>query len=58
MRQIMLVHDVTNPASCRVADKAGYPLTKLSPANPPLWFADEDIHMRRAPTTNDDSPRC
>ena len=46
LRQIMLVHDVANPASCRVAEKAGYPFRELSPANPPHWFADGHIHMR------------
>ena len=46
LRQIMLVHDVGNPASCRVADKAGYPFRELSPANPPHWFTDGHIHMR------------
>jgi RimJ/RimL family protein N-acetyltransferase len=49
--QIMLVHDADNPASCRVAEKAGYPLQELSPANPPHWFTDGHIHMRRAPQT-------
>jgi RimJ/RimL family protein N-acetyltransferase len=48
MRQIMLVHDVDNPASCRVAEKAGYPLKELSPAKPPYWFTDGHIHMRTA----------
>jgi RimJ/RimL family protein N-acetyltransferase len=33
LRQIMLVHDVGNPASCRVAEKAGYPFQQFSPAN-------------------------
>jgi RimJ/RimL family protein N-acetyltransferase len=42
----MLVHDVGNPASCRVAEKAGYPFRELSPANPPHWFTDGHIHMR------------
>ena len=46
LRQIMLVHDVDNPASCRVAEKARYPFRELSPANPPHWFADGHIHMR------------
>jgi RimJ/RimL family protein N-acetyltransferase len=46
LRQIMLVHDVGNPASCRVAEKAGYPFRDLSPANPPHWFTDGHIHMR------------
>ena len=48
LRQIMLVHDVDNPASCRVAAKAGYPFRELSPANPPHWFTDGHIHMRLA----------
>jgi RimJ/RimL family protein N-acetyltransferase len=46
LRQIMLVHDVGNPASCRVAEKAGYPFRELSPANPPHWFTDGHIHIR------------
>jgi RimJ/RimL family protein N-acetyltransferase len=46
LHQIMLVHDVDNPASCRVAEKAGYPFRELSPANPPHWFTDGHIHMR------------
>jgi RimJ/RimL family protein N-acetyltransferase len=48
LRQIMLVHDVDNPASCRVAEKAGYRFRELSPANPPLWFTDGHIHVRLA----------
>jgi RimJ/RimL family protein N-acetyltransferase len=46
LRQIMLVHDVANPASCRVAQKAGYPFFELSPANPPHWYTDGHIHLR------------
>jgi RimJ/RimL family protein N-acetyltransferase len=46
LREIMLVHDVDNPASCRVAEKAGYPFREFSPANPPHWFTDGHIHMR------------
>jgi len=48
LRQIMLVHDVDNPASCRVADKAWYPFHRLSPANPPYWTTDGHIHIRLA----------
>jgi RimJ/RimL family protein N-acetyltransferase len=46
LRQIILVHDVDNPASCRVAVKAGYPFRELSPASPPHWLTDGHIHMR------------
>jgi RimJ/RimL family protein N-acetyltransferase len=48
LREIMAVHDVDNPASCRVAEKAGYPYKELSPARPPLWFTDGHIHLRLA----------
>jgi RimJ/RimL family protein N-acetyltransferase len=46
---IMLVHDLDNTASCRVADKSGYPFRELSPAKPPLWFTDGHIHFAAAP---------
>jgi RimJ/RimL family protein N-acetyltransferase len=45
---IMLVHDVDNLASCRVALKSGYPFRELSPANPPHWFTDGHIHLAEA----------
>jgi RimJ/RimL family protein N-acetyltransferase len=45
---IMLVHDVDNPASCRVAEKSGYQFRELSPANPPHWFTDGHIHLAAA----------
>lgn len=48
LRQTMLVHDVDNPASCRVAEKAGYPFRELSPAKPPYWSTDGHIHLRLA----------
>jgi RimJ/RimL family protein N-acetyltransferase len=51
LRQIMLVHDVANPASCRVAQKAGYRFRELSPANPPHWLTDGHIHMRQGRQT-------
>ena len=48
LRQVMLVHDAGNPASCRVADKAGYPFGELSPASPPHWLTDAHIHLHLA----------
>jgi RimJ/RimL family protein N-acetyltransferase len=47
--RIMAVHDLDNPASCRVAVKSGYPFHELSPANPPHWFTDGHIHLAEAP---------
>ena len=47
---IMLVHDVDNPASCRVAAKSGYPFQQDSPANPPCWLTDGHIHVADAMT--------
>jgi RimJ/RimL family protein N-acetyltransferase len=46
--RIMLVHDLENSASCRVAAKSGYPFRELSPANPPYWFTDGHIHLAEA----------
>jgi RimJ/RimL family protein N-acetyltransferase len=46
--RIMLVHDVGNLASCRVAEKSGYPFRELSPARPPYWFTDGHIHLAEA----------
>jgi RimJ/RimL family protein N-acetyltransferase len=44
---IMLVHDLGNRASCRVAEKSGYPFRELSPARPPLWFTAGHVHFAR-----------
>jgi len=49
--RIMLVHDLDNVASCRVALKSGYPFLELSPAKPPLWFTDGHIHLAEAPAS-------
>jgi RimJ/RimL family protein N-acetyltransferase len=48
LRRIKLVHDLDNYASCRVAQKSGYPLDHTSPANPPLWFTAAHVHVRAA----------
>jgi hypothetical protein len=42
---ILLVHDLGNRASCRVAEKRGYQFTAISPANPPLWHAAGHVHV-------------
>lgn len=46
--RIMLVHDVNNPASCRVAAKSGYPLHEVSHSDRPGWFTDAHIHLAQA----------
>ena len=58
LQQIMLVHNDDNPASCRVAAKAGYPFLEFSPANPPHWFEDGHIHMRRAAAGHGGAKAC
>jgi hypothetical protein len=45
-----MLHDLDNPASCRVAAKSGYPFERLSPAIPPRWFTGAHIHAGEAPT--------
>ena len=42
---IMLVHDLDNPASCRVAGKSGYRFWEISPANPPFWHTSAHVHV-------------
>jgi RimJ/RimL family protein N-acetyltransferase len=42
---IMLVHDLDNPESCRVAGKSGYEFSEISPANPPLWYSAGHVHV-------------
>ena len=42
---ILLVHDLDNAASCRVAEKSGYEFSEISPANPPLWHAAGHVHV-------------
>ena len=47
LRELMAVHDVDNPASCRAAEKGGYPFQRVSPPNPPMWTTEGHIHTRR-----------
>jgi RimJ/RimL family protein N-acetyltransferase len=46
LRRIKLVHQLDNHASCRVAEKSGYAFQEISPARPPLWFAEAHVHIR------------
>ncbi len=54
--RIMLVHHLDNLASCRVAEKAGYPFDRLSPASPPHWFDDGHIHLAEAKPSEPAAP--
>lgn len=45
VRNIMLVHDVQDAASCRVAMMSGYPFLELRFAKPPHWLTDAHIHV-------------
>jgi RimJ/RimL family protein N-acetyltransferase len=46
LRQVRLVHDLDNHASCRVAEKSGYAFQEISPAKPPPWFSAAHVHTR------------
>ncbi|MEU5577638.1 GNAT family N-acetyltransferase [Streptomyces huasconensis] len=48
LTHLQLLHQVTNPASCRVAEKTGYAFTAIVPASPPDYPADGHLHVRRA----------
>ncbi|MEV7280031.1 GNAT family N-acetyltransferase [Streptomyces sp. NPDC093111] len=41
-----LLHQVDNEASCRVAEKSGYPLDRLLSATPPAFPRDGHLHVR------------
>ncbi|WP_405936978.1 GNAT family N-acetyltransferase [Streptomyces sp. NBC_00726] len=43
--RLELLHQVDNPASCRVAEKAGYALTEVLPPSP-LWPREGHLHTR------------
>ncbi|MER7948878.1 GNAT family N-acetyltransferase [Streptomyces sp. NPDC096079] len=43
-----LLHQVDNPASCRVAEKSGYVFDRLLPSSPPAYPLDGHLHLRRA----------
>ncbi|MGW1468656.1 GNAT family N-acetyltransferase [Streptomyces sp. NPDC002308] len=42
-----LLHQVDNPASCRVAVKSGYRFDRLLPSAPPAHPLDGHLHVRR-----------
>ncbi len=47
--RLELLHQVDNAASCRVAEKCGYPLARVIPALPPDYPLDGHVHAREAP---------
>jgi RimJ/RimL family protein N-acetyltransferase len=46
LQRIALLHQEDNLASCRVAQKSGYALTGVLPADPPAFPADGHLHTR------------
>lgn len=47
LRRLELLHQVDNPASCRVAHKSGYDLDRVLPAAPPSYPREGHLHIRR-----------
>jgi RimJ/RimL family protein N-acetyltransferase len=47
LKRLELLHQVDNPASCRVAEKSGYPHERTLPAFPPTYPLDGHVHVRR-----------
>jgi RimJ/RimL family protein N-acetyltransferase len=47
LERIELLHQVDNPASCRVAEKSGYLHERTLPAFPPTYPLDGHVHVRR-----------
>lgn len=46
--RLELLHQVDNPASCRVAEKCGYAYDRTLPASPPDFPLDGHLHLRSA----------
>ncbi|QNE77034.1 GNAT family N-acetyltransferase [Streptomyces finlayi] len=46
LAHLELLHQVDNEASCRVAEKCGFPLTGILPASPPDYPLDGHRHVR------------
>jgi RimJ/RimL family protein N-acetyltransferase len=49
LQYIELLHQISNHASCRVAQKCGYALAGILPANPPAFPDDGHLHRRYSP---------
>ncbi|MGW1293396.1 GNAT family N-acetyltransferase [Streptomyces sp. NPDC002533] len=56
LTRLELLHQVDNVASCRVAEKCGYPLARVIPALPPDYPLDGHVHVREAPAAVTVSP--
>ncbi|MFI2112883.1 GNAT family N-acetyltransferase [Streptomyces rubiginosohelvolus] len=54
--RLELLHQVDNVASCRVAEKCGFPLARVIPALPPDYPLDGHVHVREAPAAATVSP--
>ncbi|MET9509705.1 GNAT family N-acetyltransferase [Streptomyces flavidovirens] len=48
LQRLELLHQVDNPASCRVAAKTGYEFVRVLPAHPPAFPAEGHLHVRTA----------
>nr|WP_078965434.1 GNAT family N-acetyltransferase [Streptomyces sp. IGB124] len=48
LERLELLHQVDNPASCRVAQKSRYDFDTILPAAPPSFPRDGHLHIRRA----------
>ncbi|MFH8837080.1 GNAT family N-acetyltransferase [Streptomyces sp. NPDC017868] len=48
LERLELLHQVDNPASCRVAQKSRYDFDGILPASPPAFPHDGHLHVRRA----------
>jgi RimJ/RimL family protein N-acetyltransferase len=49
LQYIELLHQLSNPASCRVAQKCGYALAGVLPASPPAFPDIGHLHKRYSP---------
>ncbi len=55
LQRVELLHQQDNLASCRVADKSGYALMDVLPADPPAFPSPGHRHVRYAPGLRPDA---
>ncbi|WP_218136453.1 GNAT family N-acetyltransferase [Nonomuraea jiangxiensis] len=56
LERLELLHQVDNPASCRVAQKSRYELDVVLPPAPPQYPLDGHLHVRTHAEVDDDVP--
>lgn len=58
LQRLELLHQLDNLASCRVAQKSGYALMRVLPAEPPAFPSPGHLHVRHSPRPEANAARA